>query len=217
MPALSPVEASRAAPENQSQHWCVVGAGFMGLTLAKRLAEAGQKVTLLEAAPEIGGLASAWSLGNVVWDRHYHVTLLSDRLTLGMLADLGLEEDLRWVETKTGFYCNGRLHSMSNSWEFLKFPPLNLWEKLRLAATIFAASRIKDWRRLENILVSDWLERWSGRSTFRKIWQPLLQESFRGFYLGYDCSHVPRSAYRPQERDVWISARRLCPRAGGIR
>jgi protoporphyrinogen oxidase len=167
---------------NHAQHWCIVGAGVMGLTLAKRLAQAGQQVTLCEAAPEVGGLASAWNLSDFIWDRHYHVTLLSDQLTREMLAELGLEGDMRWVETKTGFLSNGRLYSMSNSWEFLKFPPLNLWEKLRLGLTIFVASRIRDSSKLEGILVSDWLTRWSGQGTFRKIWQPLLQAKLGATY-----------------------------------
>lgn len=147
----------------------------MGLTLAKRLAKAGQQVTILEGASEIGGLASAWNLGDIIWDRHYHVTLLSDQFTRGMLADLGLENEMQWIETKTGFLSQGQLYSMSNSWEFLKFSPLNLWEKLRLGLTIFVASRIRNPKKLERIFVSDWLTRWSGRGTFRKIWQPLLQ------------------------------------------
>src|SRR5262249_10950728 len=58
------------------RHWAVVGGGMLGLTLAHRLAQRGQRVALLEAAPQLGGVASAWSLGEVVWDRHYHVTLL---------------------------------------------------------------------------------------------------------------------------------------------
>ena len=42
------------------------------------LAQRGARVTLLEAAPQLGGLTSAWRLGDVAWDRFYHVTLLSD-------------------------------------------------------------------------------------------------------------------------------------------
>ena len=44
------------------------------------------------------------------------------------------------VETKTGFYTDGKLYSMSNSLEFLRFPPLGLLSKLRLGATIFGQS-----------------------------------------------------------------------------
>src|SRR5439155_14607783 len=86
-----------------------------------------------------------------------------------------LSEDLHWVETKTGFYTDGRLYSMSNTLEFIKFPPLRMIDKLRLGATIFYASKIRNWRRLEAVPVADWLRRWSGRRTTEKIWLPLLR------------------------------------------
>ncbi len=156
-------------------HWGIVGGGMLGLTLALRLARQGERVTLLEAAPEIGGLASAWQLGDITWDRHYHVTLLSDTHTRELLDELALDQEMKWVETKTGFFTEGKLVSMSNSLEFLRFPPLNLIEKFRLGSTIFYASRIRNWKPLESILVADWLRKWSGRSTFEKIWLPLLK------------------------------------------
>jgi protoporphyrinogen oxidase len=91
------------------------------------------------------------------------------------LQELDLESEMDWVETKTGFYTDGQLYSMSNSLEFLKFPPLGLIDKFRLALTILRASRIKDSTKLESILVEDWLRKWSGRRTFEKIWLPLLR------------------------------------------
>jgi glycine/D-amino acid oxidase-like deaminating enzyme len=39
---------------NPSQRWAVVGGGMLGLALAKRLAEHGQQVTVLEGASEVG-------------------------------------------------------------------------------------------------------------------------------------------------------------------
>jgi protoporphyrinogen oxidase len=164
------------------QRWGIVGGGMLGMTLAHRLAQAGQQVTLLEAAPYLGGLASAWSLGDVVWDRHYHVTLLSDSRLRALLGELGLEKDMRWVETKTGFYADGKLYSMSNSLEFLRFPPLGLVDKLRLGATIFYASRVTDWRALEAIPVAEWLGRLSGRRTLEKMWLPLLRSKLGDNY-----------------------------------
>lgn len=159
----------------QKQHWAIIGGGLLGLTLAHRLAQSGQTVTLFESADRLGGLASAWELGAVTWDRHYHVTLLSDTSLRSLLAELKLEEEMKWVETKTGFYTDGKLYSMSNTVEFLRFPPLRALDKLRLGATIFYASKVKDWPRLEQITVSAWLQRWSGTRTFEKIWRPLLR------------------------------------------
>jgi len=161
----------------------IVGGGMLGLTLARRLRQRGEKVTLIEAAPHLGGLASAWTVGDVVWDRHYHVTLLSDSYTLAILKELGLEQEMRWVITRTGCYSNTKLYSVSNTMEFLRFPPLNLIDKFRLGGTIFLGSRIKNWKKLEQITVSDWLTRWSGRQTFERFWLPLLKsklgESYR--------------------------------------
>jgi protoporphyrinogen oxidase len=164
------------------ERWAVVGGGILGMTLAHRLAQAGHGVTLFEAAGELGGLASAWELGGVVWDRHYHVTLLSDLHLRALWKELGIEGELRWAETKTGFYSGGRLHSLSNSLEFLRFPPLRLWDKMRLGATIVHASRVKDPLPLEAIPVEVWLRRWSGDRTFETIWLPLLKSKLGEHY-----------------------------------
>jgi len=64
---------------------------------------------------------------------------------------------------------------MSNSLEFLRFPPLDLISKFRLGGTIFYASRVKDWKALEKVSVEDWLTKLSGRKTFEKMWKPLLK------------------------------------------
>jgi len=147
----------------------------MGMTLAHRLAQNGDNVTIFEGAPDLGGLVSSWKMGEIEWDKFYHVILLSDFGTRGMLRELGLEEKINWVETKTGFYIKGKLVSMSDSIEFLKFPTLNLVDKFRLAITILLASKIKDWKRLERIPVTTWLRKWSGENTFNNVWLPLLR------------------------------------------
>src|SRR4051794_16354621 len=128
--------------------WGVVGGGVLGLMLAHRLAERGEDVTLIEGAPEIGGLAAAWQLGDITWDRHYHVTLLSDRRTQEFVRVAGLGDEFRWVETKTGYYgTDSRLRSVSNSVEFLKLPGLNPVDKARLGGTILYGSKIRDGER----------------------------------------------------------------------
>ncbi|MGH9284822.1 MAG: FAD-dependent oxidoreductase [Acidimicrobiales bacterium] len=163
--------------------WAIVGGGMLGLTLAHRLAQAGQSVTVIEGAEHLGGLAGAWSLGPVVWDKHYHVTLLSDERLRRLLAALDLEATMEWVETRTGCYAGGQLYSVSNSVEFLRFPALALTDKLRLGGTIFYGSKVRDWARLEQVGVEPWLARWSGRRTFDRFWLPLLRaklgESYR--------------------------------------
>jgi protoporphyrinogen oxidase len=159
----------------KQKKWGIIGGGIMGMTLAHKLAQNGDQVTIFEGAPDLGGLVSSWKLGDVEWDKFYHVILLSDSRTRNLLQEVGLDEKIKWVETKTGFYTNGNLISMSDSIEFLKFPTLNLIDKFRLALTILYASKIKDVKRLEQIPVTDWLKKWSGKNTYNKIWLPLLR------------------------------------------
>lgn len=155
--------------------WGIIGGGIMGMTLALRLVEKGHKVTVYESAEKAGGLASSWQMNDITWDRFYHVILMSDLNTRKVLNEIGLENELNWVETKTGFFSDGKLYSMSNLIEFFKFPPINLIDKFRLGLTIFVASRIKNWKAMENVLVEKWLTQWSGKRVFDKIWLPLLK------------------------------------------
>ncbi len=153
----------------------IVGGGLLGLTLALRMQAAGDDVTVYEAAPEIGGLAAPWDLGDVTWDRHYHVTLYSDTATRALFAELGVADELEWSTTRTGFFVGGRLLSLSNALEFALFPPLGPVDKVRLAATILRASRSDDTGALAHIPVGTWLRKWSGKTTYERIWLPLLR------------------------------------------
>ncbi|HEY2720415.1 MAG TPA: NAD(P)/FAD-dependent oxidoreductase [Chitinophagaceae bacterium] len=174
----------------EQKTWAIIGGGIMGMTLALRLSQKGHKVTIYESAERAGGLASSWEMNGVVWDKFYHVILMSDLNTRKILNEIGLENDLRWVETKTGFYSDGKLYSMSNLVEFFKFPPINLIDKFRLGLTIFVASKIKNWKRLENILVADWLTRWSGKRVFEKIWLPLLKAKLGDNYKNTSAAFI---------------------------
>jgi protoporphyrinogen oxidase len=179
----------------EQKTWGIIGGGMLGMTLALRLWQKGYKVTILESVQKVGGLTSSWEMkdadGNqVIWDRFYHVILMSDLNTRKILKEIGLENDLRWIETKTGFYSEGKLYSMSNLIEFFKFPPINLIDKFRLGLTIFAASKIKDWERLEQIPVEVWLKKWSGKRVFEKIWLPLLKAKLGDNYKNTSAAFI---------------------------
>ncbi len=188
------------------QKWAIIGGGFLGMTLALRLAQQGKAVTLFEASPSLGGLAGTWRLGDVIWDRHYHVSLSSDGYLRSLLRELDLEEEMRWTTTRTGFYVDSELYSLSTTLEFLKFPILSLADKLRLGATILYASRLTDWKTLETIPVTEWLEQWSGRSVVRKIWTPLLRAKLGDNYRETSAAFI------------WASiARMYAARRGGMK
>ena len=152
----------------------IVGGGLMGMALAHRFAVEGHDVTVFDHAEQVGGLATWQDFGGFCWDRFYHVILPSDKNLIGFLRDLGMEDDLQWRRTYTGFYVDEKLHSISSNLEFLKFPLLSLPSKIRLGFTMLYASRINSWKKLEKITCEAWLRKISGNENVEKLWKPLL-------------------------------------------
>jgi len=179
---------------------------MLGLGLARRLKSAGCDVTVIESAPRIGGLASAQQIGPVTWDRFYHVTLLSDATLRELLGELELADSIQWRTTRTGFFTDGVLYPFNNALDFLRFPPLNLIDKVRLGLTILTASRIVDGQPLERELAVDWLTRLSGSKTVERIWLPLLKAK-----LGANATQASASF-------IWaIIARMYAARRSGLK
>lgn len=176
------------------------------MTLAWELAKAGNRVSLFEAGSQAGGLASAWHLGDIVWDRHYHVTLLSDSALRGVLGELGLDRDMRWTQARTGFYDGGSLYPFSGAADFVRFPLLSPLEKLRFGAGIYYASRIQSPASIEGLTVEEWLTRIFGKQVFRKLWRPLLLSKLGDDYRSTSASFI------------WATIRRLyAARRAGLR
>ena len=113
----------------------IIGGGLMGMALARELSNQGHLVTVFEREKQLGGLSTHQDYGPFYWDRFYHVVLPTDRFLTRFLGKLSPELEPRWVKTLTGFYVDRQLYSLSSSLEFLKFPPLSLIGKARLALT----------------------------------------------------------------------------------
>ena len=153
----------------------ILGGGITGLTSAFYLLREGADVTVFESRPQLGGLATYFNFGKFSWDKFYHCILTSDKPLLQLIDDLGLSPEIRWTETKVGFFAEQALYPMTSSLDFLRFPPLNLWQKARLGMGVLYASRIKEGRPLEKLLASEWLTRIFGEANYRKMWGPLLK------------------------------------------
>jgi protoporphyrinogen oxidase len=161
----------------------IVGGGLTGVSLGYFLAREGASVDIFEASPVLGGLAGPHVLedGTAV-DRFYHAILPSDDHLWQLCKALGIDDQLRFQQTKNAFFVDGGIHSMNSAVEFLGFKPLKLLDRVRLAATIVRAQLVRDWQSLESISVEQWLRRWSGNGTFAKLWHPLLTAKFDGDY-----------------------------------
>jgi len=166
------------------------------MTLAYRLAAQGKKVTLFEKRKHPGGLADTWRLGDIVWDRYYHVILPDDLALLDLLRELDLQEKVRWVEAKSGFYHEGRWLSMSSVAGFLMFPVISVIDRLRLALSIYYGACLADRKKLEGIPAVRWLARISGKNTTKKIWIPLLRAKLGDHYDSASAAFVQAAMKR---------------------
>jgi protoporphyrinogen oxidase len=156
----------------------------MGISLGYFLSRQGINVEVFEASPVLGGLAGPLILedGTPI-DRFYHTILSSDRHLVELATELNLADQLRFEETKMGFYYQSKIHPMNNIVEFLRFPPLNWIDRFRLGLTILYAQFVRDWHHLESVSVEKWLMQLSGRGTYQHIWRPMLKAKFDG---GFD-------------------------------
>jgi len=160
----------------------IIGGGWMGLVLAYRLAQKNHQIRLFERDDQLGGLATYQDYGDFYWDRFYHVILPTDKQLVSFIEEIGLGDKLRWKETFTGVYVDDNFYSVSNSKEFLLFPPLNLFQKFRLGMTILLGAQIKDSKKMEKITVEEWLIKYSGKTTYEKFWKPLLKAKLGDSY-----------------------------------
>lgn len=156
----------------------VIGAGAMGLAAAHRAVTAGHEVTVLEAAPEPGGMAAHFDLGGLSIERFYHFVCKADRPTFALLEELGLGDAMRWRPTSMGYFTGGGLHPWGDPVALLRFPHLSLLEKLRYGLLMYVSTRRDRWDALEHVSARDWIVRWCGESVYRKLWKPLFELKF---------------------------------------
>ena len=161
----------------------IVGGGIMGMTAGYLLAARGIPVHVLEHSAVLGGLAGPMTLGDgTEVDRYYHAILSTDAHLRALCDELGISDQLRFKETRTGVYIGGGIHQMSDIWQFLRFPALAPVDRLRLGLSIVSAQRTKDWESLERVSLEEYLVARGGRRLFDRFWGPMLNAKFDGQY-----------------------------------
>lgn len=156
----------------------IVGAGATGLTAAFDTVRAGHEVTVLESAEEIGGLAASLEVGGTPLERFYHHVFRTDRAMIELIAELGLEDRLRFHQPSTGVHLRGRTHAFGTPAQMLRFPELSAPSRLRFAASAAVLKAVRDGQRFNDVRALDWLRRWAGPQVTAAVWEPLLRGKF---------------------------------------
>ena len=90
----------------------IIGGGALGLTLAYRLAGAGDQVTVIEREPEPGGLAAGFRVGPSWLEKAYHHLFRSDRAATRLIEEVGLGDRLVWPRPVTATLLHGEIRQL---------------------------------------------------------------------------------------------------------
>ncbi|MBI3969270.1 MAG: NAD(P)/FAD-dependent oxidoreductase [Chloroflexi bacterium] len=156
----------------------VLGGGALGLTVAYRLAQRGERVTVFEKEREPGGLAAGFKVGDVWLEKFYHHLFRTDKAIIALIEELGLGDRLTWPRPVTATLVNGRVHQLDSPVSLLRFRPLPLPDRIRLGAMLAYLKVEWDVRRLEGKTAAPWIRQWMGKPAYDVLWGPLLKSKF---------------------------------------
>jgi len=163
------------------QRIAVLGAGPMGLAVAYQLTLDGHQPVLFEADDRVGGMTATFDFNGLEIERYYHFHCISDHAFLQMLQELGIADRMRWVETRMGYWFQGRLQAWGNPVALLKFKGLGLVAKFRYGLHAFLCTKRDDWLPLDNVEAIGWIKRWVGAEAYEVLWRRLFDYKFYNF------------------------------------
>jgi len=175
----------------------VLGAGPMGLAVAYQLAKDGHHPVVFEADDRVGGMTAAFDFSGLSIERYYHFHCISDHAFLKVLDELGLADKMHWVETKMGYWYQGKLQPWGNPIALLKFKGLSFFAKFRYGLHAFLCTKRNDWKPLDHVEAISWIKRWVGKEAYEVLWRRLFDYKF------YDYTSNLSAAW------IWSRIRRI--------
>jgi protoporphyrinogen oxidase len=196
-------------------HIAVIGAGAMGLAAAYHALKAGHRVTIYEADRVPGGMAAHFDFGGMSIERFYHFVCTPDQPTFDLMKELGIGDQMVWVETSMGYFIDGTHHKWGDPVSLLRFPLMSLIEKIRYGASAFYQTKRPDFDRIEHMTAKDWIIRDCGKRVYDLMWRRLLELKFYGYTDHISASWIATRIRRVGRSRKSIFQERLGHIAGG--
>ena len=160
----------------------IIGGGAAGLGAGYELTRQGHQVDVFERAPFLGGQAATFDVGGGRLERGYHHLFMSDVDMVNLIHEVGLGHKLRWIESKTGYFFDGKIWPFVTPLDLLKFKPLPLKDRVWLGLMSLYLKRYKNWRKLETITATEWMQKRAGEKIYNVIMGPMLRGKFGEHY-----------------------------------
>ena len=156
----------------------ILGSGPMGLGVAYQLVKKGYKPVIFEADDRVGGMTASFDFNGIDIERFYHFHCKTDDAFFQILTELNIKNKFHWQKTKMGFWYKNKIHPWASPIDLLKFPYLNIIQKLRYALHAFISIKRRDWNSLDQINAKDWLIKSLGPQTYEILWKKLFDLKF---------------------------------------
>lgn len=170
----------------------IIGAGIAGLAAAYDLLKAGYRVTIYEARPYVGGLASGFKDGSWEWplERFYHHIFASDKDIIGLAEEIGIRDRLFFPNSVSSIIYKDKIYPLTSERggllgivsQVLSFKALSLFNRLRFGAVGAYVRYNPFWKPLERVTAHSWLRAMVGKQAYEVSWEPLLEGKFGPYY-----------------------------------
>ncbi|HEX6123446.1 MAG TPA: FAD-dependent oxidoreductase, partial [Ktedonobacterales bacterium] len=166
-----------------AREYAILGGGVLGLTAALRLAERGQAVVVYEREAEPGGLAAGFPIAtgrdDGVWlEKFYHHLFRTDRAITRLIEEVGLGAALEWRRPLTVTLRGGQVYQLDSPGSVLRFPPLGVPDRLRMAGVLALLKLLPTPAPLEGRMAARWLRATMGAPAFEAVFEPLFRGKF---------------------------------------
>lgn len=162
----------------QQKKVAVIGAGPMGLATAYELAKQGIDVTLYEKSATLGGMTASFDFAGLSIERFYHFHCTSDLDFFELLQEIGLEDKLKWKQTKMCYWFDHRLQYWGNPVALLRFKGISLMAKFRYGLHAFLSVKRDTAGALDSKNAKLWIQQWVGDEAWKKLWENLFTLKF---------------------------------------
>lgn len=184
------------------KHAIILGGGLSGLCAADKLLNFGFKVTILEKAGFLGGLASSFEQDGEHIPKYYHHIVSHNTTTQNYLNKYDAMGNNIWKKIRVAIGVNQKLSHINEPLGLLRFNYLTMWEKIRFGLfglyTIFFMNpcKISDDENAQN-----WLTKFAGKGVTQKVFYNLYGRN--KFNKPLSVVSAKQFAFRLKEREIY--------------
>ena len=158
----------------------ILGGGITGLTAAYYASQKGYNTTLFEKSHTLGGLAQGFKENHWEWplERAYHHLFKNDSGIINFAQEVGFN-DIYFSTPKTDSLYkvdnNYRIFPVDSPQDFLRFPLLNMRQKIQAAAILGGLKILPALKLYEEQTAEEYVKAYMGK----RVWEVFFEQLFR--------------------------------------